>query len=318
MTRAINQRQHGRINQQYLLTASRCHSVVLMMIGALILALSMPGTQAFGGDLEDVLKAGKLRHLGIPYANFVSNQGEGLDVEVMKLFAAYLGVKYEFVESSWNNIIPDLTGKTINPKGSEVEVTGSSPVRGDVIGTGFTVLAWREKIVDFSTPAFPTGVWLIARADSALSPITPTGDIIKDIEAVKSGLQGTSVLAMKDSCLDPALYHMQETGAEVKLFPPERDLDEMIPSVIAGSVDTTLMDVPVALIALERWAGEIKVVGPVSLQQEMAYAFDKSALKLRAEFEKFFSACKADNTYQGLVNKYYPTVFSYYPDFFKK
>jgi len=57
-------------------------------------------------------------------------------------------------------------------------------------------------------------------------------------------------------------------------------------------------------------------VGPVSLQQEMAYAFDKSALKLRAKFEKFFSACKADNTYRGLVNKYYPTVFSYYPDFF--
>jgi len=318
MTKAINQRQVGRIKKQFPLTASRCHRAVLMMLGALILALSMPGTQAFGGDLKDVLKAGKLRHLGIPYANFVSNQGDGLDVEVMKLFATYLGVKYEFVESSWNKIIPDLTGKTIHPKGNKVEVTGNSPVRGDVIATGFTVLPWREKIVDFSTPVFPTGVWLIARADSALNPITPTGDIIKDIAAVKSGLQGTSVLAMKDSCLDPELYHMQETGAAVKLFPPERDLDEMIPSVIAGSVDTTLMDVPVALIALERWAGEIKVVGPVSPQQEMAYAFDKAALNLRAEFEKFFRACKADDTYQGLVNKYYPTVFSYYPDFFKK
>ncbi len=70
------------------------------MICTLILALSMPSTQAFGGDLEDVLEAGKLRHLGIPYANFVSNQGDGLDVEVMKLFANYLGVKYEFVEST--------------------------------------------------------------------------------------------------------------------------------------------------------------------------------------------------------------------------
>jgi ABC-type amino acid transport substrate-binding protein len=318
MTQAISQRQPDRFKKQYPLTSSRCFRVVFMMLSTLILVMSMPGTQAFGRDLEDVLKAGKLRHLGIPYANFVSSQGEGLDVEMMKRFAAYLGVQYEYVESSWNNIIADLTGKAIHPRGDEVEVTGSSPVRGDVIGTGFTVLPWREKIVDFSTPAFPTGVWLIARADSALNPITPTGDIKKDIEAVKSGLRGISVLAMKDSCLDPELYHMQETGAAVKLFPPYRDLDEMIPSVIAGSVDTTLMDVPVALIALERWAGEIKVVGPVSLQQEMAYAFDKSALKLRAEFEKFFSVCKADNTYYGLVDKYYPTVFSYYPDFFAK
>jgi len=317
MTRAINQRQHGRLKKQDSLTTSRCLRGVCMMLWALILVLAMPGTQAFGRDLEDVLKAGKLRHLGIPYANFVSNQGDGLDVEVMKLFAAHLGVKYEFVGSSWNNIIADLTGKAINPKGDEVVVTGSRTVRGDVIGTGFTVLPWREKIVDFSTPAFPTGVWLIARADSAINPITPTGDIKKDIAAVKAGLQGTSVLAMKDSCLDPELYHLQETGAAVKLFPPYRDLDEMIPSVIAGSVDTTLMDVPVALIALERWAGEIKVVGPVSLQQEMAYAFDKSARNLRTEFENFFVACKADNTYRELVNKYYPTVFSYYPDFFK-
>jgi len=318
MTKSIHQLLDSRIKKQFPFTASRCLSVVLMMHCALIMALSMPGTQAFGGDLKAVLKAGKLRHLGIPYANFVSNNGDGLDVEVMRLFATYLGVKYEFVESSWNNIITDLTGKTIRPNGNGVEVTGNSPVRGDVIATGFTVLPWREKIVDFSTPVFPTGVWLIARADSALNPITPTGDIIKDIEAVKSGLQGTSVLVMKDSCLDPELYHMQETGAAVKFFPPERDLDEMIPSVIAGSVDTTLMDVPVALIALERWAGEIKVVGPVSLQQQMAYAFDKEARKLRAEFEKFFSACKADDTYHALVNKYYPTVFSYYPDFFKK
>jgi ABC-type amino acid transport substrate-binding protein len=135
MTKTINQRQYSLVIQRYPLTASRCHSVVSMMLCVLILALSMPGTQAFGGDLEDVLKAGKLRHLGIPYANFVSNQGDGLDVEVMKLFATYLGVKYE--------------------------------------------------------------------ADSILNPITPTGDILKDIEAVKSGLQGASVLAMKDSCL----YH---------------------------------------------------------------------------------------------------------------
>jgi len=66
MTKAINQRQNGLIIQHTPITASRCHSLVSMMLCALILALSMAGTQAFGGDLEDVLKAGKLRQLGIP------------------------------------------------------------------------------------------------------------------------------------------------------------------------------------------------------------------------------------------------------------
>ena len=289
---------------------------VLMIGFALILFLSMASALAYGGDLDDVLKAGKLRHLGIPYANFVSSQGDGLDVELMQQFAAHLGVAYEFVQSSWSTIISDLTGKTIRPQGDEVVITGRSKVRGDVIATGFTVLSWRRKIVDFAGPSFPTGVWLISRADSALNPVKPSGSIQNDIDAVKAGLQGKSVLALKDSCLDPGLYHLEKTGAVIQLMDPDRDLDEMIPLVLARTTDTTLMDVPVALIAMEKWPGEIKVVGPISLQQKMAPAFTKSSPSLRAAFETFFERFKADGSYKRLVNKYYPTVFTYYPDFF--
>jgi ABC-type amino acid transport substrate-binding protein len=314
MTKETTKGFYGHVKP--ILASIYCRIIFLMLCG-LFFAYWTAGTHAFGGDLEDVLKAGKLRHLGIPYANFVSNKGDGLDVEFMKRFAAHLGVEYEFVETTWNNVIPDLTGKTIKLNNVDVEVTGNCPVRGDVIATGFTVLPWREKVVDFSTPMFPTGVWLIARADSPLSPIKPTGDTKKDIAAVKSGLKGTSVLALKDSCLAPELYNMEETGASIILFSPDRGLDEMIPSVMAGMADTTLMDAPVALIALERWAGEIKVVGPISNPQMMACAFDKSSPKLKAAFEKFYGACRADGTYTQLVKKYYPTVFRYYPDFFK-
>ncbi len=293
--------------------------LAFILVCAVLFALIQPRQASAAGDLEDILKAGKLRHLGIPYAKFVSPQGgDGLDVEMMKLFAAQLGVKYEFVASSWGTIIPDLIGKTIKPHGDEVEITGECPIRGDAIATGFTILPWREKVIAFSTPVFPSGVWLIARANVPMDPITPTNDIQKDIDAVKSKLRGKTILAMKDSCLDSELYQLEKTGAFIKQHPPGRDLDEMIPLVIAGQSDTTLMDVPVALVALEKWPGEIKVIGPVSPQQEMAVAFKTSSPNLRAAFDKFFERCKADGTYHRLVAKYYPTVFTYYPDFFVK
>ena len=140
---------------------------LLLINCVLILSLALSSGSAFGGDLADVLKSGKLRHLGIPYANFISDQGDGLDVELMRLFADHLGVSYEFVTSTWSAIIPDLTGKTIRrSRGDDVVITGSTQVRGDMIATGFTVLQWREKVVDFAAATFPTGVWLIARADS--------------------------------------------------------------------------------------------------------------------------------------------------------
>ena len=290
----------------------------LLYVFLMMLVFSTAAGMAAARDLDDVLKEGKLRHLGIPYANFVSGQGEGLDVEMMKLFAAHLGVAYEFVASSWGTIVPDLTGKIIKPHGNDVEITGNSPIRGDVIATGFTVLPWRQKIVAFSTPTFPSGVWLIARANVTLEPITPTGDITKDIIAVKAELRGRTILAMKDSCLDAELYKLDTTGAVIKQITPGRDLDEVIPMVVAGMSDATLMDVPVALVALEKLPGNIKVIGPVSAQQDMAYAFDKSSPDLREAFEKFFKRCKADGTYYRLVKKYYPTVFTYYPEFFSQ
>jgi ABC-type amino acid transport substrate-binding protein len=292
--------------------------MLLLILGTAIVVFPSSGNIAWGGDLEEVLKTGKLRHLGIPYANFVTEDKAGLDVELMQLFAARLGVTYEFIETNWQNMVADLTGKVVKPVGEDVEVLGESPVRGDIIATGFTILPWRVKVMDFSRPTFPTGVWLVARADSALQPITPTGNIAEDIRAVKGALQGKSVLALKDSCLDPDLYGMNETGAEVILFPSDRNLNEMIPAVMARNADTTLMDVPVALIALEKWPGEIKVVGPISSPQEMACAFPKTSPDLRRAFDEFFEQCQKDGTYERLVRKYYPSVFSYYGDFFRK
>jgi ABC-type amino acid transport substrate-binding protein len=293
-------------------------SVVLrLLLATAILMITAYGHDAGADDLEAVIRAGKLRHLGIRYANFVVSENAGLDVELVRSFAEHLGVQYEFVETSWSQIIADLSGQSARARGDDVEIIAEAPVRGDLIAAGLTVLAWRQKIVDFSTPTFPTGVWLIAREDSDLQPIIPSGDIDRDIQTVKALLQGKSVLGLQDSCLDPSLYALDEAGALVKFFPGNRNLDEMIPAVMAGMAETTMMDVPVALIALENWPGRIKVIGPLSTPQEMACAFPKSAPNLRRAFDAFFERFKADGNYDSLVRKYYPSVFSYYGSFFK-
>ena len=60
---------------------------------------------------DEVMKRGSLRHLGVPYAHFVSGSGDGFSVELVQLFASHLGVRYEYVESTWKNVIPDLIGR---------------------------------------------------------------------------------------------------------------------------------------------------------------------------------------------------------------
>ena len=278
----------------------------------LILVAALP---AGAGDLDTVLHSGILKHLGIPYANFVTPNKEGLDVDLMHAFADYLGVRYKFIESTWSTIIPELTGKQIRVAGDAVTITGSTKKKGNVISTGFTVLPWREKIVSFSQLTFPSGIWLIAQSDSRLAPIKPTGNITNDIEMVKKELAGVSVLGLQGSCLAPSLYGIDKTGARLRFFSPKSNLEEMIPAIIAHNADATLIDVPVALIALTRWPGKIKVIGPVSQPQEMACAFAQDSPKLKAKFNLFFHQFKKKGQYRKLVEKYYPSVFVYYPDF---
>lgn len=269
---------------------------------------------SWGTDLATVKKNGVLRHLGIPYANFITGSGDGLDVELMQLFAKHLNVKYEFVQTDWPTIIPDLTGKTIKVKGDSVQVTGQAPVKGDVIANGFTVIPWREKTVLFAVPTFPTQVWLVTRSDSPLTPIHPSGNLDTDIDAAKAQLKGRRILGKAGTCLEPSLYGLESYVSDQILFPG--NLNELAPAVINGDADATLLDVPDALVALGKWGGQIKIIGPLSPVQEMAPAFAPDGKDLKAAFDAFYKEIIQDGTYPKLVKKYYPAVFSYFPNFF--
>jgi len=266
-------------------------------------------------DLGDIQKEGILRHLGVPYANFVTGDGAGLDVEVIKLFAKEIGVKYQYVATNWKNVVNDLVGKQISLVGNEVKISGEAPIRGDVIANGMTILPWRQEVLDFSEPTFPTQVWLITDSHSSpLKPIVPSGNIDKDIEATKQLLSGKTVLGINNTCLDPNLYFLDAVHAEAQIF--DGGLNDLAPAMIKREADTTLLDVPDALIALKKWPGQIIVLGPISDEQKMGVGFRKDSPALQQAFAIFYLKIRLDGRYQKLVEKYYPEVFDYYPDFF--
>ena len=73
---------------------------------------------------------------------------------------------------------------------------------------------------------------------------------------------------------------------------------------------------PDALVALQKYPGKIKIVGPLSGRQEMAVGFAKEAEALRGEFNRFFAGLRASGEYSAMVRRYFPLVFDYFPDFF--
>jgi len=294
-------------------TRGICRTVLTVLVSLVVLA-SLASSPAIGDDLPEIRKRGVLRHLGVPYANFVTGSGDGLDVDLIKQFAKHLGVRYVYVRTSWSDVIGDLTGENVKAKGDDVERVGKTPVKGDLIANGMTILPWRQKMVAFSKPTFATQVWLVARADSTLQPIKPTRKISEDIAAVKKLLRGRHVLGKTATCLDPKLYALEKTGARITLF--EGTLNELAPAILKREAEATILDVPDALIALQKWPGQLKIIGPICARQTMGVGFARNAPKLREAFDEFLASRRKDGSYRRLVAKYYPGFFARYPKFF--
>jgi len=295
----------------------------MVIVISLLLSASGPALVR-AGDLQQIKQQGVLRHLGIPYAHFVRKtpQGpdeyDGLDVEVMRLFAKYLGVRYQLVNTTWADLFTDLTGHKLDHQTLSLHPEKTEIIKGDIIANGLTVLPWRQKLVNYSVPTFPTGVWLISKASSQMKPIIPTGNIARDIKQVKLLLNGHSVLTMEGTCLSPELYAFDMEQVEIKLFTQSKMIDDIAQAMLDGMSDTTLLDIPNAMIALEKWPGEIKVIGPLSHGQVMGVAVPKSSTQLLKEFNRFFKQIWENGTYRSLVEKYYPSVFLYLGEFFDR
>ncbi len=285
-------------------------------LAAVAMLLSLSCMPVFGDDLADIKARGELRHLGINYANFVTGAGDGFDVELVQGFAKHIGVKYKLVPTDFVSVIRDLLGKDVVRQGDQVNLQGDFPVKGDMIATGFTVLPWREKVLLYSAPTFPSQVLLVARADSPDKPIKGSADLDADIAETKAMIGSKSVLVMEKTCLDPANYGLKGKGIDLRMYTKSANLNEMVPALIKGDADFSLLDVPDAILDLQRWAGKIKVIGPISGHQELAAAFPKNSPDLRRAFDDYLLRLKADGSYDKLVDKYYPGIRRYFPDFF--
>lgn len=293
---------------------------LLKILSALLTSatLLLGSAPALAADLEEIKARGELRHLGIRYANFVTGSGDGFDVELVQGFARHIGVKYTLVYSDFYNVIRDLLGKDVVRKGNEVTLAGDFPVRGDMIATGFTVLPWREAVLLYSKPTFPSQVLLVARAESAFTPIPGSKNLSADIDLTKKLIGKNSLLVMEKTCLDPSNYGLKGVGLDLRSYTKSTNLNEMVPALLNKEAELTLLDVPDAILDLKKWAGKIKVLGPISEHQDLAAAFPKDAPKLRDAFDQYLLKIKADGTYDKLVDKYYPGIRRYFPEFFAK
>lgn len=280
----------------------------IWLVFAILWSWAVPCVKA---DLAEIKSSGVLRHLGVPYSKFVSGDGDGLDVDILKLYSSEIGVKYEHIPTTWETVVGDLSGKKFTLKGDKVAIDGKTDVKGDIVGNGFTVLPWRQEIINFSTPYFPSAVWVLASADSDLKPIQPENDPAKDIAKTKKLLSGKQILGIRDTCLDPMVYDLENCKP---VYKEGLQLNDLPAALIKGEYEITLQDAPDALLVLVKNPGKIKVLGPITEPQLMAFGISKDSPELLDSFNSFLGRLKENGKLREIITKYYPHVFDHFPD----
>ncbi len=195
----------------------------LLSVLGLSLCLLAPAGISAAGDLDTVRSRGSLKMICWPHqeSNFIRrmieeygkdgfNRYAGIDVELLRGFAAELGVELEVVpaKDSFSGIFPSLQAGD-----------------GDLAASSLTITPERQALFDFSTPYYLEQMVVVVPKDSKI--------------ASAEDLQNKRGAVVKGSSHDQRLRRLAPPGLEVV----EVDYTlEALESVQAGQADFALVD----------------------------------------------------------------------------
>ncbi len=251
--------------------------LILAIVG---LALS----QVNAGEIERIMNKGELRvslNKGYPpFCIIENNKIQGLDVDLAKLIADYLGVKVKF-------IMPPLYKEQI-PK----LLAGES----DIIIAAMTRTVERGLKVAFTDPYFEVSQAALADRDMVAAQTISYFGLV-DIPGIRIGVKA-------DTTIERFARELFSADA-IKTYP---DHPQAVDALLKGQVDATVHDSPFVQIWARTHtdqAGRIKpLLAPVT-KEYYGFAIRKGDPEFLAWLNLFITQIKTDGTLDLLKHRYF-------------
>ena len=241
-----------------------------------LLALSV-GANA--GALDDISKSGELRacfDAGYMPFEMKAKNGKfiGFDIDLGKLMAKQMGVKYVPVNTAWDGIIPALT-------------TGKC----DIIMAGMTINAKRNMSVNFADPYIVVGQSILLNP-KLKGKIKSYKDLNDPAYTVTSKL-GTSGEQATQKMLSKAKYHAFETETDAAM------------EVANGKADAMIYDMPfVSIYAAQEKEKTASILEPFTYEP-LGWAVKQGDPDFLNFLNNFLSQIKGDGSYDRLYDKWF-------------
>jgi polar amino acid transport system substrate-binding protein len=253
---------------------------------AVVLLIGLGGS-VWGADidlakkstLEQILQNGELRvgfEAGYMPFEMTDQKGKfvGFDIDIAKLMAKAMGVKFVPVNTAWDGIIPSL-------------ITG----KFDIIMSGMTVTQERNLKVNFADPYIVVGqaILLSKKHEGA---VTSYKDLNDPKYIVTSKLGTTGEQAVK-RYIPKCTYKSFETETEAVL------------EVINGKADAYVYDQPNCVVIMaQQGAGKLVFLDQPFTYEPLAWAITKGDPDFMNWLNNFLKQIKNDGRYDMIYNKW--------------
>jgi len=209
-----------------------------------------------------------------PFESMNGNTAEGFDVDLLTAIAKEMGVnKVVFSSEIFDSLIPTL----------------KAGGKFDVIASGMTIKAEREKEIDFSEPYF----------DSNQSVAMKTGGTYTapaDLKGKKVGVQsGTTGASWADENLKPA-------GAEIVQF---KDTAGAFAALQAGNVDAVINDLPVTAEYTKDTTKGLAMVAQIPTGEQYGFGISKDNPELKKAVNDALTKVRASGEYDAIYTKWF-------------
>lgn len=242
-----------------------------------LLLVALPN--ASGAGLLDTIKSRGAFQVCVadyPYMQKdpATGQWVGYDAELAKMFASTLGVKVEWVDVSWGDIVPALLAK-----------------KCDAVWSAPFVTPERAKVVDFTNTVHDAGLLVVVRK----------GDTrFTSYDSLNS--PNVTFVELPDVSEKSAKTHFPK--ANVKIIQSD-NVNAPALEVAAGRADANVADALLAYDLVQKNAGVQIVKGPILDRSDEAYMVRKDSPDLLAAVNKFLADMAANGTLKQLAAKYH-------------
>jgi len=225
------------------------------------------------------LRVGIVSDIGMPHTIVQNGELIGLDVELGRRFAAYLGREYVPIDMPFGSLIAALSTRKV-----------------DLITSGIMITQERQKQIDFSEPYFKSGVSLIAMKNNIARAAAVTGSIMTTANDLADKKIGIFTGTVHD-----AFIAKKYPQAKILRYESTADL---IMSVKTDKVDAVMLDLITGRLLLKH-NPELALLTDDIFNTPLGVGFSKKNPALRDEFNAFLKEIRQDGTYAVMDKRWF-------------